>query len=252
MTPVRKVMPTKIAMRFLQVLTDPLSRAFLDTINTMLKCFLQLGQTVALALCVSTSFVSADVINASESRRTPLVTAVQKVRNAVVNIHSSKTAPRKDTIYNTGADRKVNGMGSGIVIDERGYIVTNHHVVHQVDALRVTLADGSTYSATVVSFDRVKDLAIIKINVTRPLQVMPVGTSGDVMLAESVFAVGNAFGYEHTVTSGIVSALSRDVEVNEEQSYERLIQTDASINPGNSGGPLLNLDGEVVAGIDYQ
>jgi serine protease Do len=75
---------------------------------------------------------------------------------------------------------------------------------------------------------------------------MPLGTSSDLMLGETVIAVGNAYGYEHTVTSGIISALSRDVEVNEEQSYENLIQTDASINPGNSGGPLLNLDGEVV------
>lgn len=213
----------------------------------MLKCLIQFVSAASIALCVLTPFASADLTGSgSVNRRTPLVDAVQKVRNAVVNIHSEKTAPRKDTVYDNGSDRKVNGMGSGIVIDERGYIVTNHHVVHQVDALRVTLADGSTYAASVVSFDRNKDLAIIKINATRPLQVMPVGTSSDVMLAESVFAVGNAFGYEHSVTSGIVSALSRDVEVNEDQSYERLIQTDASINPGNSGGPLLNLDGEVV------
>jgi serine protease Do len=218
--------------------------------NTMLKRLFQSGSAVAILLCGLSLFASPDLLTSSDgtagSRNTPLVRAVQKVRNAVVNIHSEKTAPRKDAVYDNGTNRKVNGMGSGIVIDERGYIVTNHHVVHQVDALRVTLANGSTYSARVVSFDRNKDLAIIKIDASTPLQVMPVGTSSDVMLAESVFAVGNAFGYEHTVTAGIVSALSRDVEVNEDQSYERLIQTDASINPGNSGGPLLNLDGEVV------
>ena len=87
---------------------------------------------------------------------------------------------------------------------------------------------------------------MIKIEPTKPLQVMPMGTSSDLMLGETVFAVGNAFGYEHTVTSGIISSLSRDVEVNEKQSYEHLIQTDASINPGNSGGPLLNVDGEII------
>ncbi|MBW3542408.1 MAG: trypsin-like peptidase domain-containing protein [Planctomycetes bacterium] len=137
-------------------------------------------------------------------------------------------------------------MGTGVVVDERGYIVTNHHVVNGVDSLRVTLADGSTYMARVVSFDGKQDLALIKIDATAPLEVMPMGTSSDLMLGETVFAIGNAFGYEHTVTGGIVSALSRDVEVNETQSYENLIQTDASINPGNSGGPLLNLDGDVV------
>eukprot|EP00913_Durusdinium_trenchii_P023377 g21955.t1 len=137
-------------------------------------------------------------------------------------------------------------MGTGIVVDSRGYIVTNHHVVDRVDSLRVTLFDGSTYTATVVSYDRKHDLAIIKIKPSKPLPVMKMGTSSDLMLGESVFAVGNAFGYENTVTSGIVSALSRDVDVNEEQSYKNLIQTDASINPGNSGGPLINMAGEVV------
>ena len=100
--------------------------------------------------------------------------------------------------------------------------------------------------AEVVSFDREKDIAIIKIHASRPLQVMPLGTSSDLMLGETVLALGNAYGYEHSVTAGIISSLSRDVEVNEKQSYENLIQTDASINPGNSGGPLVNLDGEVI------
>ncbi len=185
---------------------------------------------------------------AGNPRLTPLVRAVQRTRPSVINIHTEKTA------YDTGdalfqqsdAGRKVNGMGTGIVIDERGYIVTNHHVVQDVDTLRCTLDDHSTYNAKVVSYDHKHDLAIIKIDASRSLPVMPLGTSSDLMLGETVIAVGNAFGYEHTVTSGIISSLSRDVEVNEKQSYENLIQTDASINPGNSGGPLLNLNGEVV------
>ena len=164
---------------------------------------------------------------------------------AVVNIHSEKTAIDKDAGY-SGQGRKVNGMGTGIIIDERGYIVTNQHVIADVDSLRVTLMDRGTYTARVISYDRKHDLAIIKIDPTRPLKVIPLGTSSDLMLGETVIAVGNAFGYEHTVTSGIISALARDVDVNDQQSYKNLIQTDASINPGNSGGPLLNLDGEVV------
>lgn len=200
-----------------------------------------LGLWIALAgmLCVSPCL-------ASDARETPLVRAVKRAQRSVVNIHSEKTSYDKDGVFAGGPGRKVNGMGTGIIIDERGYIVTNQHVIADVDTLRTTMFDGSTYTARVISYDRKRDLAVIKVDPTRPLHVIPLGTSSDLMLGETVIAVGNAFGYEHTVTAGILSSLSRDVEVNEHQSYENLLQTDASINPGNSGGPLLNLDGEVV------
>ena len=184
--------------------------------------------------------------SAPASRITPIVRAVERVRSATVNIHSEKRADQADSLFSTNKDRKINGMGTGIIIDTRGYIVTNHHVVNGVDSLRVTLVDGSSYMARVVSFDSKHDLAIIKIDPAQQLDVMVMGTSSDLMLGEDVLAIGNAFGYEHTVTRGIISALSRDVEVNEEQGYENLIQIDAAINPGNSGGPLLNRDGEVI------
>ncbi|MGH7201709.1 MAG: trypsin-like peptidase domain-containing protein, partial [Planctomycetaceae bacterium] len=180
-------------------------------------------------------------------RETPLVQAIRRARDSVVNIHSEKTSRAGEDLFaSSSKPRKINGMGTGIIIDERGYIVTNHHVVNGVDTLRVTLDDGGTFNGRIVSYDRVEDLAIIKIDASTPLDVMPLGTSSDLMLGETVIAVGNAFGYEHTVTAGIISALSRDVEVNESQSYQNLIQTDASINPGNSGGPLLNMEGEVI------
>jgi serine protease Do len=201
---------------------------------------------IASGLCVALLLACCAVAGASDARETPLVRAVKRAKTSVVNIHSQKTATGESALFSSAKGRKVNGMGTGILIDPRGYIVTNHHVVLGVDSLRVTTCDGSTYQAQIVSFDRKYDLAIIKIDASQPLEVMPLGTSSDLMLGETVIAVGNAYGYEHTVTSGIISALSRDVEVNEEQSYENLIQTDASINPGNSGGPLLNLDGEVV------
>ncbi len=208
----------------------------------MTKRILTLGLLTAIAAC---SF--APLQAASESRKTPLVKAVAHISPAVVNIHSEKTSYNGESLFQSGRARKVSGMGTGIVVDERGYIVTNYHVVQGVDSLRATLSDGGTYSAQVISFDRIHDLAIIKVNPSSPLTVATYGVSGDIMLGETVFAVGNAFGYEHTVTKGIVSALSRDVEVNEKQSYKNLLQTDASINPGNSGGPLCNLDGEVIA-----
>jgi serine protease Do len=187
--------------------------------------------------------------HASEARETPLVRAVKKAKVAVVNIHTEKlekTAHEREGGFPAVPPKRINGMGTGIIVDERGYIVTNQHVVADVESMSCTLSDGSTHTARVISFDRKHDLAIIKINASRPLPTMPLGTSSDLMLGETVVAIGNAFGYTDTVTSGIVSSLSRDVEVNETQSYKNLIQTDASINPGNSGGPLINLDGDVV------
>lgn len=182
-----------------------------------------------------------------DPRRTPLVRAVKACQASVVNIHTEKNGVEDtDSRFFTPKARKVTGMGTGIVVDERGYIVTNYHVIQDVDTITVTLHNGESLLARPVSFDRKQDMAIIQVKASAPLTVMPMGTSTDVQLAEQVFAVGNPFGYGHTVTAGIVSALGRDVEVDETQAYENLIQTDASINPGNSGGPLLNLLGEVI------
>lgn len=185
---------------------------------------------------------------ADDQRETPLVRAVKRASPSVVNIHTEKTTIERDTVFNTGSSkpRKVNGMGTGVVIDERGYIVTNYHVIADVDLIRATFEDNTQADARTVAFDRDHDLALIRVSLNKPLKVMPSGTSSDLMLGEDVIAVGNAFGYSHTVTKGIISSLGRDVEVNDTQSYKNLIQTDASINPGNSGGPLLNLNGEVV------
>jgi serine protease Do len=182
-------------------------------------------------------------------RRTPVVEVVQRVRDAVVNIHSERAAraPAGDELFGTAPSAgRVNGMGTGIVIDPRGYIVTNHHVVDEVGSLRVRLADGTAVAARVLARDPESDLALIKVDTTRPLPTVPLGTATDLMVGETVIAVGNAYGYEHTVTVGVVSAVGRDVTLNKEVSYKALIQTDASINPGNSGGPLLNVHGELV------
>ncbi|HXY36252.1 MAG TPA: trypsin-like peptidase domain-containing protein [Planctomycetaceae bacterium] len=219
----------------------------------MPKRSLALALFLASVLAVGAGFGAGGVggpaaAREENQRETPLVRAVQRARAAAVNIHTEKTAPVTDPAFATPGHhgRKINGMGTGIVIDERGYIVTNHHVVNGVDKLSVTLDTGNTYNAVVISEDPVRDVAILKIQASTPLTVMPLGTSSDLMLGETVFAIGNAFGYESTITVGIVSALHRDVEVNETQSYKNLIQTDAAINPGNSGGPLINLNGEVV------
>ncbi|MFP6702596.1 MAG: trypsin-like peptidase domain-containing protein, partial [Planctomycetaceae bacterium] len=208
------------------------TRRFLTVALLTLACLLATGRSSQLL--------------ASSLRETPAVRAVRNITPSVVNIRSEKTVTADSVLYATRGGQKVAGMGTGVVVDSRGYIVTNYHVIAGVDWLRVTLSDGGVHTARIVSFDRQADLAIIKVDAGHPLPEMPLGTSSDLMLAETVFAIGNAYGYEDTVTCGIVSALHREVEVNKTQTYHNLIQTDASINPGNSGGPLINLEGHVV------
>ncbi len=183
----------------------------------------------------------------SQRQRAPIVLAVKQTKRAIVNIHGEKTVSAEGTPAEPGdAGRRVNGMGTGVIIDPRGYVITNHHVVDGVKRISVTTADHDSYIAKLVSHDPQTDLAIIKIDADEPLPVMAIGTSSDLMLGETVVAVGNAFGYEHTVTKGIISALHRSVQVSDAQNYDDLIQTDASINPGNSGGPLLSIDGQMI------
>jgi serine protease Do len=177
------------------------------------------------------------------------VEAVERARPAVVNIQCERGAaalPHPGRPEALPAQQRSNGMGTGIIIDPRGYIVTNHHVIEEVSLVRVRLHDGTPYIARVLDRDRDHDLALLKIDPARPLPIITIGTSSDLMVGETVIAIGNAYGYEHTVTVGIISALHRDVSLNKEVSYKSLIQTDASINPGNSGGPLLNVDGELI------
>ena len=169
---------------------------------------------------------------------------------AVVNIHGQKTI-RNTAAGMAGANgpdsfRQVNGMGTGVVIDERGYVITNYHVVEDVEDIRVTLHNGEKTSAELVASRIRSDLALIRIRTSDPLPTIPRGTSSDLMVGETVIAIGNAFGYVHTATEGIISALHRDVPVNETQDYLDLIQISAGINPGNSGGPLLNIEGDII------
>jgi serine protease Do len=186
---------------------------------------------------------------AANPRRTPVVEAVERVKGAVVNIHSERAlrgAGSADLFPQVAPPGRINGMGTGIIIDPRGYIVTNFHVIEDVSLIRVRLSDRSSHRAQVLARDPESDLALLKIDTPRPLQVMPLGTSSDVLVGETVVAIGNAYGYEHTVSAGVVSAVKRDVNLTKELSYKDLIQTDACINPGNSGGPLLNINGDLI------
>lgn len=192
------------------------------------------------SLCLYTS-ATADTV----SRKTPLVRAVAHCKASVVNLRGRKTVP-DETKLTAGSVKHVNGMGTGVIIDPRGYILTNYHVVQGVKQIEVTTGDHTKTTGRLLAHDPETDLAIIKISLPDSLPTIDIGTSSDLMLAETVAAVGNAYGYEHTVTVGIISQLGRTVQVNEDQVYRNLIQTDAPINPGNSGGPLLNLDGKMI------
>jgi serine protease Do len=201
--------------------------------------------TAFLAVITALAAAALPPASRAESRRTAIVLAIESQRDSVVNIHGQKLVGGADD-GSDGEVRRVNGMGTGVVVDPRGYAVTNYHVVEGVRRIEVTLASGKAVAASLVSHDPRTDLAVIKIDTDECLPVATIGTSSDLMIGETVLALGNAYGYEHTVTRGIVSALHRNVEVSRTQRYEDLIQTDASINPGNSGGPLLNIDGQVI------
>ncbi|KAJ7526837.1 hypothetical protein O6H91_16G025200 [Diphasiastrum complanatum] len=140
------------------------------------------------------------------------------------------------------------GSGSGFVWDTDGHIVTNYHVIRGASDLRVTLGDQSVYDADVVGYDEDKDVAVLRINapkqLLRPLQI---GSSGDLLVGQKVYAIGNPFGLDHTLTTGVISGLRREISsAATGRPIQDVIQTDAAINPGNSGGPLLDSSGSLI------
>jgi serine protease Do len=177
------------------------------------------------------------------NRYTEEVMAVKRAAPSVVNLQGQKTERSTGRVSSVN---QVNGMGTAVIIDPRGYLLTNSHVVDDVSNLRATLSDKRTVPVRVIASDKSTDLAVLKIDVREDLPVIDIGTSSDLMVAEPVLAIGNAYGYSHTVTGGRISALKRPVPVTDDFSYPDTIQTDAAINPGNSGGPLLNAEGKMI------
>lgn len=159
-------------------------------------------------------------------------------------------SPMIERIRRTGffADRVTEtGTGSGFVWDRKGHIVTNFHVIQDATACRVTLPDGSTYDASLQGAWPDKDIAVLKIDATRDkLTPITVGTSSDLQVGQSVYAIGNPFGLDYTLTTGVVSALNREIASVTHRKIQGVIQTDAAINPGNSGGPLLDSAGRLI------
>ena len=198
----------------------------------------------------------------TNNRRTPIVTAIEHAGPAVVNIFTEE-APRQmknpfrnfmgdhlfERFFDDFYQQRESGrrsLGSGVIIDPKGYILTNEHVVAKAVRVKVTLIDNREFEGKVVGADIKSDLAVIKIDSKRSLPYVKLGRSDDLMIGETVVAIGNPFGLKHTVTTGIISALDRTIRASERQVFSDFIQVDASINPGNSGGPLLNINGSLI------
>ncbi len=187
-------------------------------------------------------------IAASEDMNVPQAVA-EKTMDAVVGI-TTKEVREQNSLFTGPVQQVVEGVGSGIVVDENGYILTNSHVVANGDAkdIKVLFSDGNEKEANVIWNDPSLDLAVIKVD-AKGLKTAELGDSDDIQIGETAIAIGNPLGldFERTVTSGIVSGLNRSISVSDSgTAMEGLIQTDASINSGNSGGPLLNSEGKVI------
>ncbi len=190
---------------------------------------------ILAALCLIVGWPAAEVYAQDQSRVNATVKVIRKVKPSIVAIKVP------------GANPSSKGMvGTGVIIDERGYIVTNRHVVAAANEVIVRLADDSELPAKVILSDKNTDLAVLKITPKTRLVHLPLARSDDVEVGEDVIAVGHPYGYAFTVTRGIVSALGRKIELPGGAMLTGLIQTDAAINPGNSGGPLLNIHGEFI------
>jgi serine protease Do len=200
------------------------------------------------------------------SRRTAIVTAAERASPAVVSVSVVTTRVVRadpfggmlhDEFFQrfyppTEFKQRIPGLGSGVIVDASGLILTNEHVVHDAENITVTLSDGRQLPATLLGSSATYDLAVLRVHADK-IPVAPFGNSDELMVGEWAIAIGNPFGFllndtQPTVTAGVISATKRDIksEVTENGVYKNMIQTDAAINPGNSGGPLVNGDGEVI------
>lgn len=212
------------------------------------------------------SAVAAGAAFATVNRRTPVVEAVQQALPTVVNIGTERRVKvvYSDPFFRSRDDafdrlmrefmgippltrvERSQSLGSGVIVDESGFILTNYHVIERASKVRVLLSDDEVYEATVLAGDSVNDLALIKVEPRRPLPAIRFAPDDDLLLGETVVALGNPFGLTHTVTVGVLSATNREARYEGEVLYRDILQTDAAVNPGNSGGPLVNLNGDLI------
>ncbi len=201
----------------------------------------QNGCSIVIFILLLSLFSLEQAFSVTEDEKNNIA-VYEKVADGVVNVTS--IAVQMDFFFNAFPTQ---GSGSGSIIDTKGHILTNHHVVANAQKLEVTLADGSKWPAKLIGSDPDNDLAVIKIDAPKEkLKVIPMGDSKNLRIGQKVLAIGNPFGLERTLTTGIISSLGRTIRSEVGTLMEDIIQTDAAINPGNSGGPLLNSEGEII------
>lgn len=166
---------------------------------------------------------------------------------SVVYITSIGLDLRRDSFFTLNVFKIPKGSGSGFIWNEEGYVVTNYHVVRDADELSVTLSDQSTYKADIIGVEADKDIAVVKLR-KPPSNLSPIqpGESGSLLVGQNVYAIGNPFGFDQTLTTGVISGLGREIQAITGRTIKGVIQTDAAINPGNSGGPLLDSRGTLI------
>ena len=186
--------------------------------------------------------IPAEVLKAADAEEQVNIRVYANTNRGVVNI---TTAASSSGLF--ADESTTSGSGSGFVIDREGHILTNYHVIEGADSVQVTLADGSTLEAKVVGADASNDVAVIRVDLPPDrLSPLNLGDSSGLLVGQKVLALGNPFGLERTLTTGIISSLDRSIKAKNGRTIKGIIQTDAAINPGNSGGPLLNSRGEVI------
>lgn len=206
--------------------------------------------SIALALAVLTSGFESHALVSAPSRRLQsdeLATVKLFRENTPSVVYITNLAVRRD-VFTLDVMEVPQGSGSGFLWDTKGHVVTNYHVIRGASDLRVTLGDQSVYEADVVGYDEDKDVAVLHIEAPKDkLRPIPVGTSSDLLVGQKVYAIGNPFGLDHTLTTGVISGLRREISsAATGRPIQDVIQTDAAINPGNSGGPLLDSTGNLI------
>jgi Do/DeqQ family serine protease len=221
--------------------------------------------TILLSACSLILIQAPGIYGHELNRETAVVRAVREVSPAVVNISSAyeirkRTSPFSGFGFNPFFDeffrdffdprferrQQYTSLGSGVIIDgEKGLILTNAHVIQKSGTIKVVLQDEREFEGRIVGADPDSDLAVLKIDSKDRLPAIKMGSSKDLMIGETVIAIGNPFGFSHTVTTGVISAINRSIRA-QDRVYHDFIQIDASINPGNSGGPLLNINGDLI------
>ena len=210
------------------------------------KCFHVVLAIVVAAGMPSIGHAAAAVPEVSAESQSAVVKAVKTVGPAVVNIDtiSRPAATIFDLFF--GEPQPQQGQGSGWIYDGvNGYVVTNEHVIHGAEQITVTLADKQQYEGKVIGSDRISDIALVRIQ-AQNLPSAKLAAAGDPVIGSWAIAIGNPFGFQNTVTVGVVSATGRNLKAPDGREMQNLIQTDAAINPGNSGGPLCDINGNVI------